>query len=137
MRLPLFLLLFLLFTLSLAATTLAHGEKEGVTREKLVMEALPNVPGHNLTAITVELSPGHIAAAHRHEAFLFVYVLSGRVRSQLDDEPAVDYAAGDTWIEPPGSLHGLTQNLSKTEPARLLVVFVRKEGTALSSPVSE
>lgn len=137
MRFPLLYLLIFLVTLAFVTTAMAHEEKEGVTREMLLMEALPNLPGHNLTAITVELSPGHRAAPHRHDAFLFVYVLSGRVRSQLDDEPAVDYATGDRWIERPGSLHGLTENLSDSEPAKLLVVFVRKDGTALSSPVEE
>jgi quercetin dioxygenase-like cupin family protein len=32
--------------------------------------------------------------------------------------------AGESWSEPPGAIHSITGNASKTEPAKLLAVFV-------------
>lgn len=114
-----------------------HDSGDGIARQLLAAEALANAPGYRLTAVTVELPPGEIAAPHKHEAFAFVYVIEGRVRSQLDDQPALDYRTGDTWIEPPGAVHSLTQNLSSSETAKLLAIFVSKEGAKLRTPVED
>ena len=105
----------------------------GVERQVVTAAALPNLPGHSLTAVTVELAPGVTVPAHRHEGFVFVYVLEGTVRSQLDDGPVLDYAAGKSWVEPPGTLHSLTQNPSTTETAKVLAVFVAKDGARLTT----
>ncbi len=127
-----------LFMIMLAAGLLPVGAtaadpSKGIVRQLLAKEALPNVPGHNLTAVVVELGPGKMAPAHKHEAFLFVHVLAGKVRSKLGHAEAVDYAAGESWTETPSTLHTLTENLSKTEPARILVIFVGKEGANLTT----
>ncbi|WP_120497341.1 cupin domain-containing protein [Kiloniella sp. EL199] len=102
-------------------------------RTMLLQEAIGNIPGHELTAITVELVPGNKSPAHSHETFVFVYVLEGNVRSQLGDEEAIDYTAGDSWIEPPGVIHTLTENLSATKTAKLLAIFVGKKGARLTT----
>jgi hypothetical protein len=41
--------------------------------------------------------------------------------------------AGQDWFEAPGALHRLTENVSSTEPARLLVVFIADTGTPLKT----
>jgi quercetin dioxygenase-like cupin family protein len=51
-------------------------------------------------------------------------VLSGAIRSQVDDQPARVYRTGETWFEVPGAHHTISENASKTEPARLLAVFI-------------
>lgn len=87
---------------------------------------LPNVPGKSLIAVEVHFPPGVAAAPHYHpkSSFLYVQVLSGTIRSQVDDEPARTYTAGESWHEGPGAHHKLAENVSKTEPASLLAVFV-------------
>lgn len=112
---------------------------ETISRALTAQSELPNVPGHALTAVTVTLAPGAAAAPHSHDAFVFVYVLEGAVRSQLDDEDPRDFSSGESWIEPPGVLHTLTQNLSETRPAKLLAVFVAKSGASLttSGPIGD
>jgi DNA-binding winged helix-turn-helix (wHTH) protein/mannose-6-phosphate isomerase-like protein (cupin superfamily) len=72
------------------------------------------------------LPPGASSAPHRHapSAFIYAYVLSGEIRSQVDDEPARVYRAGETWFEGPGAHHRVSANASDTEPARLLAVLV-------------
>jgi quercetin dioxygenase-like cupin family protein len=104
------------------------------TVSPLMQQDLPNVPGKTFTSVIVAFPPGGRAAPHRHgQAFVFAYVLEGSVRSQLDNEPAGTYATGQSWSEPPGAHHLVTENVSATLPARLLVVFISDKGDPLKS----
>ncbi|WP_071000767.1 cupin domain-containing protein [Methylobacterium sp. C1] len=87
---------------------------------------LPNVPGKSLIAVTVDYPPGAASPPHRHarSAFIFAYVVSGAIVSQVDEGPRRVYRAGDSFYEDPGSRHLVSRNASSTEPARLLAVFV-------------
>ena len=118
-------------------STLAHGNdadnEQTVIRQMLLSTALPNVADHKLTRLTVELKPGIEVGEHQHDAFVFVYVLEGIVGSQLNGEDLIEYKAGDTWMELPGDNHSLTKNMSHSESAKILVVFVAKEGAKLTN----
>jgi quercetin dioxygenase-like cupin family protein len=48
----------------------------------------------------------------------------GAIRTSVDDGPVVTYRAGQNFPEMPGDRHSLDENASKTEPAKLLAVFV-------------
>ncbi len=124
--------------LSVAAAhaSAAEGEvvERGVAHRPVAAERLPDVPGHGLTAVVLDLAPGGLSPPHRHPGFALAYVLSGTVRSRLGDGPAVDYRAGQGWVEPPGTLHSLTENPSPTEPASLLAVWVSEDGAELVVP---
>ena len=89
-------------------------------------EPIPNLPGKRLVSHIVEYPPGASSAAHHHasSAFVYAYVLSGEIRSQVDDETARVYRPGDTWFESPGSYHRVSANASDSEPARLLAVLI-------------
>jgi quercetin dioxygenase-like cupin family protein len=94
--------------------------------------ALSNAAGKSLSALRVDFPPGAKALGHRHgDAFVYAYVLSGEVRSQLAGQPAKVYRAGESWSEPPGAHHTLTENVSATEPASLLAVFFADTGAVL------
>lgn len=96
---------------------------------KLLEQPLPNVKGKTFTSAVVDFAPGARAVPHRHgQAFVYAYVLEGSVRSRLDDEPVKTYRKGENWVEPPGSHHVLADNPSRTEPAKLLVVFISNTG---------
>ena len=97
-----------------------------VTVAPAFRQAIPNVPGKSLVAVVVSYAPGAKSAAHHHanSAFISAYVLSGAVRSQVDDEPAKVYRAGESWFEQPGAHHKISENASATEPAQLLAIFV-------------
>jgi quercetin dioxygenase-like cupin family protein len=104
------------------------------TVSALMQQDLPNVPGKTFASVIVAFPPGGRAAPHRHgQAFVFAYVLEGTVRSQLDNEPAGTYATGQSWSEPPGAHHIMTENVSATLPAKLLVVFISHTGEPLKS----
>ena len=87
---------------------------------------IPNIEGKSLVALVVNYAPGGKSPAHHHapSAFVYAHVLSGAIRSQVDDEPARVYQAGEHFHEVPGSHHRISENASDTKPASLLAVFV-------------
>jgi quercetin dioxygenase-like cupin family protein len=120
--------------LQVSAAT-AHDENSKVT---LVYEhALPNVPGKSIKGVLVEYGPGGSSPSHTHanSAFIYATVLEGAIRSSVNDGPVVTYRAGESFSEMPGDRHGVSENASKTAPARLLAVFVVDTGeTELTTP---
>jgi quercetin dioxygenase-like cupin family protein len=120
-------------TSSLAAvfTAIALGTAAGHAQEleqvNTVFErAIPNIPGKSLIAFVVTYPPGGKSPSHRHagSAFIYAHVLTGAIRSQVDDEPAKVYRVGEGFYEVPGSYHRVSENASNSEPASLLAVFV-------------
>ena len=106
---------------------LAHDETPPRETARPVFEhPISNIPGKSLVAVRVDYAPGAKSAPHRHagSGFIYAYVLSGAIRSQVDDEPAKIYRAGESWFEPPGAHHKISENVSADEPAQLLAVFV-------------
>lgn len=102
----------------------AHGFEEDV---KAVFEqAIPNIPGKSLIALVVKYPPGGKSPSHRHagSAFIYAHVLSGAIRSQVNDEPPKVYQVGEGFYEVPGAHHRVSENASASEPASLLAVFV-------------
>jgi quercetin dioxygenase-like cupin family protein len=87
---------------------------------------IPNVPGKSMKGILVEYGPGVASVGHTHpkSAFIYATVLEGAIRTSVNDGPAVIYRAGQNFPEMPGDRHTLDENASKTEPAKLLAVFV-------------
>jgi len=88
-------------------------------------EQIANVPGKTMTALVVEYAPGGKSQPHRHgQAFVVAYVLSGAIRSRVNDGEERVYHAGESWTEKPGDHHTVSENASATEPAKLLAIFV-------------
>ncbi|MGE5109924.1 MAG: cupin domain-containing protein [Acidobacteriaceae bacterium] len=87
--------------------------------------ALPNTPGKKMVAVVVTYPPGGKSASHHHapSAFIYAYVLSGAIRSQVDGQPPTVYQAGEGFYEVPGSHHKISENVSQTTPASLLAIF--------------
>lgn len=111
--------------LSVAAVADGAGDKDA--KVTLVYEhELPNVPGKSMKGVLVEYGPGGFSSAHTHPntAFIYATVLEGAMRSQVNGGPVTVYKAGESFSEMPGDRHGVSENASKTEPAKLLAVFV-------------
>ncbi|TXR46655.1 cupin domain-containing protein [Phyllobacterium endophyticum] len=101
---------------------------------------IPNIPGKTLSAVIVDYPPGGASAAHEHakSAFIFAYVISGKIESKVNDGPTQVFRAGESWYEPPASKHPVSRNASKTEPAKLLAVVIADTGeTSLTTPVDQ
>ena len=115
---------------TLIATTFGVQSVIGADKDSkvtLVYEhVLPNVPGKSIKGVLVEYGPGGSSSAHTHpkSAFIYATVLEGAIRSSVNNGPAVTYQAGQSFSEMPGDRHSVSENASKTEPAKLLAVFV-------------
>ncbi len=85
--------------------------------------------------LTVEFAPGSSGSVHRHNAYTFVYVLEGSVVMQVKGGQQVTLGPGGTFYESPKDIHTVGRNASSTEPAKILVFFVKQKGAPLSVPV--
>lgn len=115
---------YAVLVIAMAAPAAAHGVGETVTPH--FQQTIPNIPGKSLVALVVDYTPGGASPSHIHakSAFIFGYVLSGQIESQVNDGPRRVYRAGESFYEAPGSRHPVSRNASKTRPAKLLAVFV-------------
>jgi quercetin dioxygenase-like cupin family protein len=105
----------------------AAGRAQAPEQVNIVFErAIPNIPGKSLVAQVVTYAPGGKSQSHRHagSAFVYAHVLSGTIRSQVDDEPVRVYRVGEGFHEMPGSHHRVSENASDREPASLLAILV-------------
>ena len=91
----------------------------------LMVRDLIGAPDKEVTMETVEYAPGGRSSPHRHHAQVFVYVLEGSVRMQVQGSPAVTLGPGGTFYESPDDLHTVSENASQTKPAKFLVVMVK------------
>lgn len=113
-----------------AAATIAGASAHDAGKESKVTivyeHELPNVPGKSMKGVLVEYGPGGSSEAHTHpdSAFIYATVLEGSIKSKVNDGPVKVYRAGESFSEYPGDRHGVSENASTSEPAKLLAVFV-------------
>jgi quercetin dioxygenase-like cupin family protein len=118
----------------LVSVHLAVAAAADIEGKTIASEALPNAPGQTLTAVILTFAPGAKSAKHHHAGSVFVYVLSGTVRSENSATgPAQIYKAGQTFFEPPGSEHLISENASSTEPATVLAIHIAGSDAELTT----
>ena len=122
-KLALTLTIALLFSLS----GFDIAKSQSIEQNMLYSGELPGEDGQLMTALTVKYPPGGSTRAHSHGVSAFVFVISGHIRSQIGDEEAKVFGPGESWFEPAGIRHGISENASDTEPAEMLAVFVGTE----------
>ena len=103
--------------------------------EPLILKQLADLPGKEALMITVSYEPGGSDDIHRHDAHVFVYVLEGSIVMQVKDQPAVTLKTGQTFYEAPDDVHVVGRNASMTEPAKFLVLLIKKINTPPVLPV--
>ena len=126
-----------LLTAALMTATAIGASAPRETVKPNFAHAIGNIPGKSLVAVEVTYPPGGASLPHTHakSAFIYAYVVSGAIESQVDNAPAHIYTAGQSFYEAPGALHQISRNASKTAPAKLLAVFVVDRGDApLTTP---
>jgi len=104
---------------------------------QLLARDLVGASGKEVTMETVEYPPGGKSPPHRHHAQLFVYVLEGSLRMQVQGSPAVSLGPGGTFYESPDDFHTVSENSSQTKPAKFLVVIIKEKGTAARQPAAQ
>jgi quercetin dioxygenase-like cupin family protein len=125
---------------AVAIATATPGAAQGIgqTVTPHFAQAITNVPGKSLVVVVVDYAPGGASPAHVHakSAFIFAYILSGEIESQVNDGLSRVYRTGESFYETPGSRHAVSRNASTTEPAKLLAVFVvDTDDKELTTPV--
>ena len=113
----------------------APAEPSGAVQELMARE-LVGASGKELRMLTVEYPPGGASPPHRHDAQVFVYVLSGALRMQVAGASAVTLGPGQTFYEGREDVHTVSANASATEPAKFLVFMVKDKGAPVSGGVS-
>ena len=108
-----------------------------MAQEALFQTDLPDIEGREEVALEVTLAPGHSSPPHRHNAHTFVYVLEGNVEMQVEGGELQRLGPGGTFYESPDDIHSVSRNPSDTEPARILVVFIKKKGAPITEYVED
>ena len=103
----------------------AAQSKGTATVTPLIAKELTGIPGKEGVMVTVEYPPGGASQPHRHDAHVYVFVLSGSLRMQVDGQEPVTLKPGQTFYESPQDVHRVSANASATEPAKFLVFMVK------------
>lgn len=123
-----------LFTVVLFALLATGSAAQQSSANILFQTDLPDIEGREAVVLEVVYPPGVASASHRHNAHTFVYVLEGSVVMAVAGGEEQTLVAGETFYESPSDIHSVSRNASNTEPARILVVFIKNEGAAMSEP---
>ncbi|WBX86707.1 cupin domain-containing protein [Achromobacter mucicolens] len=102
---------------------------------ELMTKALPDIPGKDALMLIVDYPPGGADPIHRHDAYGFVYVLEGSIVMQVKGGKEVTLTPGQTFYEGPDDVHTVGRNASQTQPAKFLVVLIKKQGAPALTPV--
>ena len=118
---------------SLLAAALPFGSALAQTAPQPVVvpvmqKDLPDVPGKEMLMLSVEYPPGAVEHIHRHDASAFVYVLDGTIVEGIRGGKEVTLRPGQTFYEGPDDVHTVGRNASATQPAKFVVVLVKKKG---------
>ena len=120
-----------LLLVCLISTTLVAQEAKVAP---LMSKDLTECPGKEGVMITVEYPPGHSDEIHRHNAYVFVYVLEGSVVMQVKGGKEVALTPGQTFYEGPNDIHLVGRNASKTKSAKFVAFFVKNKGAPILVP---
>jgi quercetin dioxygenase-like cupin family protein len=121
------ILLVILLTLG-SAVAFSNANAQIGTVTRLMSKDLPDVPEKEGMIETVDFAPGEVSLPHRHNADVFVYVLEGSVITQVKGGSTQTVNAGGVFYESPSDLHMVSRNASDTQPAKLLVFYVKVKG---------
>lgn len=123
----------LMFVLLFLMTGTVMAQEARVT--PLTSKDLPELPGKEVSMITVEYPPGSTDPIHRHNAHAFVYVLEGSIIMQVKGGKEVTLTPGQTFYEGPDDIHLVGRNASKTKPAKFVVFLIKDKGAPVLVPV--
>ena len=73
--------------------------------EVVSSHAIPDMPGKRVTVVRVTYGPGGFTPPHRHGGTVTAYITKGQIRSQLNDGPVEIFDVGQSFFEPPGTIH--------------------------------
>lgn len=98
---------------------------------------LPDIEGREAVVLEVVYPPGAASPSHRHNAHTFVYVLEGAIEMQVAGGELKKLTVGQTFYETPNDIHSVSRNASATEPAKILVFFIKMKDAPVSEPADD
>ncbi len=98
---------------------------------KLLNQPLEGMAGQEANVVLFEVTPGWTIANHTHPGHIFVYMLQGSIKIEVEGQPAEVLAPGDVLYELPGP-NMVANNISSTKGARFLVFQVGEIGKPLT-----
>ena len=89
----------------------------------LMTQPLADLPGREVRMTLLDRVPGNASVPHRHPGHhTFGYVVDGTYELGVNNQPTRMLKAGDTFYEPPGTLHSVSRNAGDTQLK--IVVFM-------------
>jgi quercetin dioxygenase-like cupin family protein len=104
------------------------------TVNSLFQTDVDDVSNQEIVVLEVSYPPGVKSASHRHNAHTIVYVLEGTVVMQVAGGEKKTLSVGQVFYETPDDIHSVSMNASDTEPARILVFFLKEKGAPATEP---
>ena len=108
--------------------TAAHAQMAtpaGTRQIDLFKTTMDDVMGRVVTIRRTERDPGSGSAPHRHPgSHTFGYILEGTYEFRLNDGPVQKLVPGQTFYEPPNSLHAVSRNGDPKTTVKYLVIQV-------------
>ena len=121
--------------LSFATTAQQAPSPPGPIVTPVMSKDLSDLPGKEALMLSVEYPPGGADPVHRHDAHGFIYVLEGSVVMGVKGGKEVTLTPGQTFYEGPKDIHTVGRNASTTQPAKFLVLLIKKKGVEAVLPV--
>jgi len=121
--------------LSFATTAQQAPSPPGPIVTPVMSKDLSDLPGKEALMLSVEYPPGGGDPVHRHDAHGFIYVLEGSVVMGVKGGKEVTLSPGQTFYEGPKDIHTVGRNASSTQPAKFLVLLIKKKGAEAVLPV--
>lgn len=125
---------FILALLVLASPVVVNAQ-ESVARS-LFQADVGDVSNQEIVVLEVIYPAGMASASHRHNAHTVVYVLEGSVVMQVAGGERMTLGPGEIFYEMPHDIHSVSMNASETEPAKILVYFLKEKNAATTVPAT-
>jgi len=103
---------------------------QGATVTPLFQTDVADLTHQEIVFIEVTYPPGGQSSSHRHNAYTVVYVLDGHVKMAVKGGETQTLGPGEVFYESPDDIHSVSMNASDTEPATILVYFLKEKGAA-------
>jgi quercetin dioxygenase-like cupin family protein len=105
----------------LAGAPLFAQAPDGMVTKTLLQGPLGETSEPKISLFFLDVAAGVTIPSHSHAGAVFAYIIQGDIENQVEPDPPKLYHPGDFFQERPMQVHRLLRNLSKTEPAKILI----------------
>jgi quercetin dioxygenase-like cupin family protein len=119
--------------LALAAFCVLASSITPARGETLMQEPLGDTTEPKMSLFVLTLPGGRTVPTHQHAGLVFAYILEGEIENQVEPDAPKIYHAGEFFHERPMQVHRIFRNLSRTEPAKILIF--QNTGTPALKPL--